>query len=519
VIFHSLEFAAFFIVTVTIYWRLPLPAQNVLLLVASYIFYGWVHPWWPVLLLITTVVDYWSARRIAENSGPQDPKTSRPQDLKTSRPEDLKTPRPEVLKSSRPGRKKAWLWLSIIANLGLLGVYKYFDFFVVNVAAAGAALGWSIPPIALRLALPAGISFYTFQSMSYTIDVYRGHAPARKSFINVAAFVSFFPHLVAGPIMRATNLLPQIEHKRTFSASAARDATVVIVWGLFKKLVIADNTGVIANKVFALQHPDFFVLWAGVFAFAIQIYADFSAYTDIARGVAKWYGFDLIRNFQRPYLASGPADFWHRWNISLSTWFRDYVFIPLGGSRRGQGRVAANLMITFLASGIWHGASWNYVLWGGYHGLLLIAARTAGLVRRSAQREGGSPPAASRQWLRPLQVIAMFVLTCIGWLIFRETELNQLIADFALVPSASTALERSAGLYLFLLALVHATPLWVHDLWVELGGFDLTTSIDGAEAGTRWGRAAAQAAICGVLFAVILTLRSQTALNFIYFAF
>ena len=294
-IFHSLEFAAFFLVTVAVYWRLPRAAQNVLLLVASYVFYGWVHPWWPVLLLVTTVVDYWSARRIAE--------------------------RPH-------SDKKGWLWLSIFANLGLLGVYKYFDFFVVNMAAAGAAVGWNIPPIALRLALPAGISFYTFQSMSYTIDVYRGHAPARRSFIDVAAFVSFFPHLVAGPIMRATNLLPQIEQKRTFSAAAARDATVVIVWGLFKKLVIADNTGVIANKVFALQDPDFFVLWAGVFAFAIQIYADFSAYTDIARGVAKWYGFDLIRNFQRPYLAAGPADFWHRWNISLSTWFRDYVYFP-----------------------------------------------------------------------------------------------------------------------------------------------------------------------------------------------
>ena len=169
-----------------IYWRLPLRAQNVLLLVASYVFYGWVHPWWPVLLLITTVVDYWSARRIADDSRPRIP---------------------------TPDRGRAWLWLSIAANLGLLGVYKYFDFFVDNVAAAGAAVGWNIPPIALRLALPAGISFYTFQSMSYTIDVYRGHAPARKSFIDVAAFVSFFPHLVAGPIMRATNLLPQIEQQ------------------------------------------------------------------------------------------------------------------------------------------------------------------------------------------------------------------------------------------------------------------------------------------------------------------
>ena len=478
-IFHSLEFAVFFVVSVAIYWRLPLAAQNVFLLAASYVFYGWVHPWWPALLLITTVVDYWSARRMTEPASG--------------------SPIPD------PRSRKKWLWLSIAANLGLLGVYKYFDFFIGNVAAAGAALGWNIPPIALRLALPAGISFYTFQSMSYTIDVYRGHAPARTRFVDVAAFVSFFPHLVAGPIMRATNLLPQFERERSFSPAAARDATVLIVWGLFKKLVIADNTGVIANKVFALQHPDFFVLWAGVFAFAIQIYADFSAYTDIARGVAKWYGFDLIRNFERPYLATGPADFWHRWNISLSTWFRDYVFIPLGGSRRGPGRVAANLMVTFLVSGFWHGASWNYVLWGAYHGLLLIGGRAINIQIPRA--------------LRSLQVVAMFGLTCIGWLIFRETEITQLIADFRLVPSASTAIERSAGLYLFLLALLYSIPLWVHDLWAELGGLDLTASIHQPERAPAWGRVAAQAALCGVLFAVILTLRSQTALNFIYFAF
>jgi alginate O-acetyltransferase complex protein AlgI len=487
VIFHSLEFFAFFILTLVVYWRLPLRAQNVLLLVTSYVFYGWVHPWWPVLLLVTTVVDYWAARYIADRSRHQD------------------------LETSRPGRR-AWLWFSIAANLGLLGVYKYFDFFVANVGAAGAALGWNVPEIALRLVLPAGISFYTFQSMSYTIDVYRGHAPARTRFVDVAAFVSFFPHLVAGPIMRATNLLPQIEHERRFDPAAARDAAVLIVWGLFKKLVIADNVGVIANKVFALQEPDFYILWAGVFAFAMQIYADFSAYTDIARGVAKWYGFDLIKNFERPYLATGPADFWHRWNISLSTWFRDYVFIPLGGSRRGPGRVAANLMITFLASGIWHGASWNYVLWGGYHGLLLIVARAAAVV--------WSPAGPWRRWWRPLQVVAMFVLTCIGWLIFRETELSQLVADLRLVPSASTPLERSTGLYLFMLTLIYSAPLWVHDLWAELGGPDLVAAIDAkSQDAPRWGRVAAQVVLCGVLFAAILTLRSQTALNFIYFAF
>ena len=351
VIFHSLDFFAFFFITVVAYWLLPRRAQNVLLLVASYVFYGWVHR---------------GGRSCC--SPPRSSTTGR-----------------RALMTLVPERRKLWLWLSIASNLGLLGVYKYFNFFIENVAAAGAAVGWHIPPIALRLALPAGISFYTFQSMSYTIDVYRGHAPARTRFVDVAAFVSFFPHLVAGPIMRATNLLPQFERDRTFSPSAARDAALLIIWGLFKKLVIADNVGVIANKVFSLESPEFFVLWAGVFAFAIQIYADFSAYTDIARGVAKWYGFDLIRNFERPYLASGPADFWRRWNISLSTWFRDYVYIPLGGSRRGPWREAANIMITFLVSGLWHGASWNYVLWGAYHGaLLLIARRGRAFIRPQA---------------------------------------------------------------------------------------------------------------------------------------
>ena len=469
-IFHSLEFFAFFLITLAAYWALPHRAQNVLLLAASYLFYGWVHPWWPLLLFATTFIDYWSARRMTE----------------------------------RPEQRKAWLWASIITNFGLLGFYKYFDFFVENVAAAGASIGWNIPLVALRLALPAGISFYTFQSMSYTIDVYRGHAPARRSFIDIATFVSFFPHLVAGPIMRATNLLPQVEQQRRFDVAASRDATVLIVWGLFKKLVIADNVGVIANKVFALQQPDFYVLWAGVFAFAIQIYADFSAYTDIARGVAKWYGFDLIKNFARPYLASGPADFWHRWNISLSTWFRDYVFIPLGGSRRGPGRVAANLMITFLASGLWHGASWNYVLWGGYHGLLLIVARAI-----------PSPP----RFLRPLQIAGMFALTCVGWLIFREIEFQQLAADFQLSPADSTPLGRSTGLYLFMLAALYSLPLWIHDVWAEFRAPDLVRAIEAPEPSPLWGRVAVQASLCGVMFGAILVLRSQAALNFIYFAF
>jgi D-alanyl-lipoteichoic acid acyltransferase DltB (MBOAT superfamily) len=433
-----------------------------------------------VLLFITTFVDYWAARGM----------------------------------TLVPRRRQLWLWLSIASNLGLLGFYKYFGFFVENVAAAGATIGWSTPEIALRVMLPAGISFYTFQSMSYTIDVYRGHAPARTRFVDVAAFVSFFPHLVAGPIMRATNLLPQFERERRFDPAAARDATLLIVWGLFKKLVIADNVGVIANKVFALESPEFFVLWAGVFAFAMQIYADFSAYTDIARGVAKWYGFDLIKNFERPYLATGPADFWRRWNISLSTWFRDYVYIPLGGSRAGTGREARNIVITFLASGLWHGASWNYVLWGAYHGVLLLIGRL--LPSRHAPKPSGPQPLTPSHSFR---ILGMFILTCIGWLIFRETEIAQLQRHVLLSPWETTALGRSAGLYLFLLVAIYSIPLWIHDLWGEMSASDLSDAIEKQEPAVRWPRTAAQAALCGLMMAAILTLRSQTALDFIYFAF
>ena len=471
-IFHSLDFIAFFLLTLALYWSLQTRAQNALMLAAGYLFYGWVQPWWPVLLFVTTFVDYWAARGMED----------------------------------RPRHRRLWLWLSIVSNLGLLGFYKYFNFFIENIAAAGAALGWQIPEVTLRVLLPAGISFYTFQSMSYTIDVYRGHAPARRNFVDVAAFISFFPHLVAGPIMRATNLLPQFERPRTFEVAAARDATMLMVWGFFKKLVIADNVGVIANKVFALESPGFYVLWAGVFAFAIQIYADFSAYTDIARGVAKWFGFDLIKNFERPYLATGPADFWRRWNISLSTWFRDYVYIPLGGSRRGRAREAFNIMATFLVSGLWHGASWNFVLWGAYHGALLLIGRLL-------------PKGAAPAWLRPVQIAGMFGLTGVGWLIFRETEIAQLMRDLRLTPASSTAIDYQAGLYLFLLAALYSLPLWVHDLWAELRAPDLSRAIDQPERVVQWPRVGAQAALCGVMVAAILTLRSEASLNFIYFAF
>jgi D-alanyl-lipoteichoic acid acyltransferase DltB (MBOAT superfamily) len=379
---------------------------------------------------------------------------------------------------------------------------------------AAAGLHVSLP--VLRVILPVGISFYTFQAMSYTVDVFRGELRARRSLLDVAVFISFFPHLVAGPIQRASYLLPQVEQDRRFSIAKATSGFYLMVWGFFKKLVIADNVGVIANKVFALSDPSFEILWAGVFAFAVQIYADFSAYTDIARGSSRWLGFELTENFDHPYMARNPADFWRRWNISLSTWFRDYVYIPLGGSRASEAAWARNVLVTFLLSGLWHGASWNYVLWGLYHGVLLVVTRAHQILRPAKGTEPGAAPRASRLAPRAvLQTAGMFVLTLFGWLLFRETELSAIVRDLRLSPWNSSPFERQAGLYLFLLAFGYSIPLWAQSIWVERHrGLPRSD-----EEEPSLGAAVLKAFACGAAFTAILVLRSRTSLDFIYFQF
>jgi D-alanyl-lipoteichoic acid acyltransferase DltB (MBOAT superfamily) len=478
VIFHSLDFLVFFAITTAIYWLLPLRGQNVLLVAASYFFYGYVHPWFLILIGFTTVVDYWAARTMED----------------------------------RPDSRRLMLGLSLVVNLGLLGFFKYFGFFVDNVHAVLSVVGLDLPRPALAIVLPVGISFYTFQELSYTIDVYRGTLRARRRLLDFAAFVCLYPQLVAGPIERAAHMLPQIETRRVFSWPAARSAFFLVCWGYYKKLVIADNVGVIANKVFALQDPGFTVLWAGVFAFAIQIYADFSAYSDIARGVARWLGFDLMVNFNHPYMATGPVDFWHRWHISLSTWFRDYVYIPLGGSRAGTRRTLANIFITFVVSGAWHGASWNYVLWGAYHGTLVVLVRLV-TPRRPARSE---PPADFRAALEPLRIAGMFVLACIGWLMFRETDIRMLLHDFSLAPWTSTLADRQVGHYLMLLTMIYALPLWVHGIWaVYVEPAIRRRPVTDRPAWWIMG----QAVLAGLALAGILVFRSRQSLDFIYFQF
>jgi D-alanyl-lipoteichoic acid acyltransferase DltB (MBOAT superfamily) len=483
VIFHSPDFVVFFVVVTAVYWALPQRGQNVLLLVASYVFYGYVHPWFLILIALSTTIDYLSARGMER----------------------------------WPERRRVFLALSIVSNFGMLGFFKYFNFFIENVQAVLAVAGVHAGVPLLRVVLPVGISFYTFQAMSYTVDVWRGELRARRSFVDVAVFISFFPHLVAGPIQRASYLLPQVESRRRFSVEQATSGLSLMVWGFFKKLVIADNVGVIANKVFALGDPSFEILWAGVFAFAIQIYADFSAYTDIARGSARWLGFELTENFDHPYLARTPADFWRRWNISLSTWFRDYVYIPLGGSRATGPRWVRNVLVTFLLSGLWHGASWNYVLWGLYHGLLLVFTRAHQILRGPAPPSEAPtalrmPAVLKVQLLTGLQVVGMFGLTLVGWLLFRETDLHAIVRDLTLSPWRASAFDRQAGLYLFLLAFGYSIPLWAQSLWIE------THRNERVDQGA-WSLAFVRAAACGVAFAAILALRSRTSLDFIYFQF
>jgi D-alanyl-lipoteichoic acid acyltransferase DltB (MBOAT superfamily) len=473
--FHSFAFVIFFPTVLAVYWLLPHRAQNALLLAASYVFYGFVHPWFVAIMLVSTTVDFWAGRRMED----------------------------------APAHKKRYLLASLAVNLGMLGFFKYFNFFIENVRALLASIGIHAAPPTLEIVLPAGISFYTFQALSYTLDIYRGEMRARRNPIDFALFVAFFPHLVAGPIMRAQNLLKQVEQPRAFSIEAARSGTVLVAWGYVKKLVVADNVAIIAGRIFGHQDPSFELLWTGVLAFGVQIYADFSAYSDIARGVARWFGFELIINFNHPYIAHSPTDFWRRWHISLSTWFRDYVYVPLGGSRVPSPQREANVLATFLLSGFWHGASWNFVLWGMYHGVLLVITRGIGSALRLPERWPGP--------LGLLQIALTFVLMMGGWLFFRETNPQFLFRFLTLVPWETTPHEREIAFYLFVSTMTWSIPLLLDDamaLWRER-----TVYWRPAVAWHPVSRLAAEALAVGAFFTLVLVLRSRVSFDFIYFQF
>lgn len=387
-IFTCFDYLPFMAAVFTLYWLLRRKMlQNALLLVASYVFYGYIHPWFCFLIAASTTIDYLCALGMGRHRT----------------------------------RRRVLLIISVAANLGMLGFFKYFNFFADNIAALAGTIGFPLDAVTVRIILPVGISFYTFQSLSYTIDVYRGKLAPRRNFIDVALFVAFFPQLVAGPIERAVRFLPQIETPRRWDSRRFAAAWPLLVRGYLKKLVIADTMAIYADKVYMLAQPEALLLVAGTVAFALQIYADFSAYTDIARGTARLLGFELTENFRSPYLAVSPSDFWRRWHISFSSWIRDYLYIPLGGSRASSRLAQVTILLVSLGlSGLWHGAAWNFIAWGIYHALLVIFYRALG-------RAGHWRP---NHWAERIGAwFVMSSLTLIGWMIFRAPSLSWLISS------------------------------------------------------------------------------------------
>lgn len=389
-LFNTFEFAVFLVVVLGLYYCLTRKAQNVGLLIASYAFYGFWDWRFCALLFGSTVVDYTVARLMA------------------------------VL----PHRKRALLLVSLTVNLGVLGFFKYFDFFVDSAVAMLTSLGLEANPALLGVLLPVGISFYTFQTLSYTIDVYRGKTTPKRDPVTFALYVSYFPQLVAGPIERSTRLLPQLQNPRTVDGQSFSSGCLLILIGLFKKIAIADSVAPMVDEAFgsAGTASGAFLL-LGVLLFALQIYCDFSGYTDIARGVSRLLGIELCVNFRQPYFASSITEFWRRWHISLSTWLRDYLYIPLGGNRKGRFNTYRNLMITMLLGGLWHGAAWTFVIWGALHGLYLCAHK---LWLRGQEPAYIDPFASVGSFCKRLFLTACtFALVCLAWVYFRADGLAQ----------------------------------------------------------------------------------------------
>lgn len=424
-------------VVMLLYHRLKHRAQNVLLLVGSYFFYGCWDWRFLGLILLSTLVDFQVANKIKVS-------------------DSLKT-------------KRGWLWLSVVTNLGILGFFKYFGFFSTELQTLLTTIGTPALLPTLDIILPVGISFYTFQTMSYTIDVYRGKCQPADDLLDFAVYVSFFPQLVAGPIERASHFLPQVTSQRITQPGQFQDGLLLVVMGLFKKVVVADNMAILANSIFEtpLKELTGLEVLVGIYAFAFQIYGDFSGYSSIARGVSKWLGFDLMVNFRRPYFAINPSDFWLRWHISLSGWLRDYLYIPLGGNRMGGLMTYRNLMLTMLLGGLWHGSNWTYIAWGLFHGIILCLYRF--FIYRHPHNEPVQSQSATKLLLiRAGQMFLMFHLVCISWLLFRAESigqawgmLNLMMSNFTYTPVISTML----GMILFC-----AGPLIAFDAWQEYRG-------------------------------------------------
>ncbi|MCL6266239.1 MBOAT family O-acyltransferase [Flagellimonas myxillae] len=393
-IFNSFDFAVYLPIVFFLYWYVTngnLKAQNLLIVLASYVFYGWWDYRFLSLIAFSSVVDYTIGNTLH--------------------------------RTEKKSTRKMLLIASLLVNLGLLGFFKYYNFFVANFESAFSFFGYKFEGYTLKIILPVGISFYTFQTLSYTIDVYRKKLEPTKDFIAFLAFVSFFPQLVAGPIERATNLLPQFFKKRNFDYTGAVIGTRQILWGLFKKVVIADQCAIYVNSIFdnSAYHGGI-VLLLGAILFAFQIYGDFSGYSDIAIGVARLFGFKLMQNFAFPYFSRDIAEFWRRWHISLSTWFRDYLYIPLGGSRVSQSKKIRNTFIIFLVSGFWHGANWTFIIWGALNALYFLPLLLSQNNRKNLDTVAENSIFPSFRELG--QMLLTFGITVVAWIFFRAENLE-----------------------------------------------------------------------------------------------
>jgi D-alanyl-lipoteichoic acid acyltransferase DltB (MBOAT superfamily) len=469
VVFNSFQYAVFLPLVLLIYWRLKHRGQNVLLLLASYAFYAFWDPRFLLLMAFSTITDF-TVGRVLDHTEDE-------------------------------GRRRLYFGLSLVVNLGILGFFKYFNFFIGSAADLLERLGFQSNVPTLRVLLPVGISFYTFHGISYTFDVFRRHIEPTRDLLTFAVFVSFFPQLVAGPIGRAHLQLPQFEHpRRRPDRDQVMTAVFLILQGLVKKIVIADALAPYVNRAFASPLSAGWVdLLVGAYAFALQIYGDFSGYSDVARGSARLLGVELPRNFNQPYLARNITEFWQRWHISLSTWLRDYLYVPLGGNRGSKVRTYRNLFLTMLIGGLWHGAAWTFVVWGAYHGALLVAHRA---LARQPQ------PASSRFRLQDIApAIGTFHLVCIGWVIFRASSIG--VAGDILHGIFTL---RSGPVNFDAIALL--VPVAVLALVLDLA----QRQADDHEAVLRW-PVVGQAATFTVFVLAMVVFSGGTPVPFIYFQF
>ena len=481
-LFNSIDFAIFLPIVFILYWFLTnksLKAQNILIVLASYTFYGWWDWRFLSLIFFSTVIDYSIGVRLEKNKNET--------------------------------RRKTLLWTSIIVNLGFLGFFKYYNFFLDNFITAFSFFGTDIKANSLHIILPVGISFYTFQTLSYTIDVYKRKLEPTKDFIAFSAFVSFFPQLVAGPIERATNLLPQFYKKRHFDHTKAVDGMRQILWGLFKKIVIADNCAQYANIIFnnSSEYSGSTLVLGAIF-FSFQIYGDFSGYSDIAIGTSRLFGFNLKQNFAFPYFSRDIAEFWRRWHISLSTWFRDYLYIPLGGSRGGTWMKIRNTCIIFIVSGFWHGANWTFIIWGALNALYFLPILLTNNNRNNLTVVAHGRYIPSVREL--LQMLLTFAFTAFAWIFFRAENITHAFSYISEILSPSLfEIPKFAGIRTSVSTII----LILIFILIEWFGREQQYAIQNL--GFKWKRPLRRAMYYSLIIAIIWFMGKEQ--QFIYFQF